>query len=220
MKILIVSATHLELKPLLEKSEKIDCIDDKLSSYQIDGKGFDVLISGVGMVATSFHLGRVLTSHKYDRVINAGIAGSFEKNIPLGTVVEIVEDQFPEMGAEDGANFLSLLDLELIDADEFPYKFGVLSNEQQIWNLTYPKVKSITVNKAHGSEERINKTKQRFHPQVESMEGAAFFYACKIAKIPCLQIRAISNYVERRNKASWDISFAIQSLNAEILKLI
>ena len=81
-------------------------------------------------------------------------------------------------------------------------------------------MKSITVNKAHGSEERIAKTVDRFKPQVESMEGAAFFYACKIAKIPCLQIRAISNYVERRNKASWDISLAVQSLNTEILKLI
>ena len=220
MKTLIVSATHLELKPLLEKAEKINRIDDKLSSYNLDGKEFDLLCTGVGMVATSFHMGRVLSSHKYDRVINAGIAGSFEKNIPLGTVVEIVEDQFPEMGAEDGAHFLSLLDLELIEADDFPYQSGVLSNEQKIWSLTYPKVKSITVNTAHGSEERIARTEQRFRPQVESMEGAAFFYACKTAKIPCVQIRAISNYVERRDKASWDIPMAIQRLNTEILKLI
>ncbi len=220
MKTLIVSATHLELKPLLDKAEKINRIDDKLSSYHLDGNEFYLLCTGVGMVATSFHMGRVLSSHKYDRVINAGIAGSFEKNIPLGTVVEIVEDQFPEMGAEDGEHFLSLLDLELIEADDFPYQSGVLSNEQEIWDLTYPKVKSITVNTAHGSEERIAKTEQRLRPQVESMEGAAFFYACKTAKIPCVQIRAISNYVERRDKASWDIPRAIQRLNTEILKLI
>lgn len=220
MKTLLVSATYEELKPLFEKAEKINQIDDKLNTYRIGSKEFDLLCTGVGMVATSFYLGRVLSSHKYDRVINTGIAGSFDKDIPLGTVVEVVEDQFPEMGAEDGSNFLSLLDLELIEADEFPYQSGVLSNEQEIWSLTYPKVKSITVNKSHGSEERITKTIERLKPQVESMEGAAFFYACKIAKIPCLQIRAISNYVERRNKALWDVSLAIQSLNAEILKLI
>ena len=220
MKTLLVSATYEELKPLIEKAEKINQIDDKLITLRIGSKEFDFLCTGVGMVATSFYLGRVLSSHKYDRVINTGIAGSFDKDIPLGTVVEVVEDQFSEMGAEDGANFLSLLDLELIEVDEFPYQSGVLFNEQEIWSLTYPKVKSITVNKAHGSEERITKTIERLMPQVESMEGAAFFYACKIAKIPCLQIRAISNYVERRNKASWDISLAIKSLNAEILKLI
>ena len=112
MKTLVVSATYLELKPLLEKAEKINQIDDKLNTYRLGSKEFDLLCTGVGMVATSFHLGCVLASHKYDRVINAGIAGSFDKDIPLGSVVEVIEDQFPEMGAEDGANFLSLLDLE------------------------------------------------------------------------------------------------------------
>jgi len=220
MKTLIVSATHLELKPLLDKAEKIKRIDDKLSAYKLDDVEFDLLCTGVGMVATAFHMGRVLAANSYDKVINVGIAGSFEKNIPLGTVVEIVEDEFPEMGADDGEHFLSLLDLELIEADDFPYQSGVLTNEQNIWSLSYPKVKSITVNTAHGCEERIAKTEERFRPQVESMEGAAFFYACKTAKIPCLQIRSISNYVERRNKSTWNIPLAIQNLNTEILKFI
>ena len=220
MKTLIVSATHLELKPLLEKAEKINRIDDKLSTYKLDDQEFDLLCTGVGMVATSFHMGRVLANNSYHKVMNAGIAGSFEKNIPLGTVVEIVEDQFPEMGADDGEHFLSLIDLELIKADDFPFQSGVLSNEQSSWNLTYPKVKSITVNTVHGCEERISKTEARFHPQLESMEGAAFFYACKTAKVPCVQIRSISNYVERRNKTSWNIPLAIHNLNIEILKLL
>jgi len=220
MKTLIVSATHLELKPLLEKAEKVCRIDDKLCTYNLDGKEFDLLCTGVGMVATSFHMGRVLATNSYDKVMNTGIAGSFDKNISLGTVVEIVEDQFPEMGADDGEHFLSLLDLELIEADDFPYQSGILTNEQSIWDIDYPKVMSITVNTAHGCEERIAKTELRFRPQVESMEGAAFFYACKTAKIPCVQIRSISNYVERRNRDSWNIPLAIQNLNTEILKII
>ena len=81
-------------------------------------------------------------------------------------------------------------------------------------------MKSITVNTVHGCEERISKTEARFHPQLESMEGAAFFYACKTAKVPCVQIRSISNYVERRNKTSWNIPLAIHNLNIEILKLL
>ena len=43
MKTLIVSAMHLELKQLLDKAEKIDRIDDKLSSYNLDVKEFDLL---------------------------------------------------------------------------------------------------------------------------------------------------------------------------------
>ena len=220
MKTLIVSATYLELKPLIDRSQKINCIDDKLSTYKLHGQEFDLLCTGVGMVATSFHMGRVLASNLYDKVINAGIAGSFQKSIPLGTVVEIIEDQFPEMGADDGEHFLSLIDLDLIKADDFPFQSGVLSNEQNSWNLPYPKVKSITVNTVHGCTERISRTEDRFHPQIESMEGAAFFYACKTAKVPCVQIRSISNYVERRNKTSWNIPLAVHNLNIEILKLL
>tara|TARA_B100000780_G_C21075929_1_gene433101 strand:+ start:157 stop:819 length:663 start_codon:yes stop_codon:yes gene_type:complete len=220
MKTLLVSATHLELKPFIERAEKVTCISDKLSGYKINGIDFDILCTGVGMVATAFHLGFSLANSNYNRVINVGIAGAFDKSIPLGSVVEIIEDQFPEMGAEDGANFLSLLDLKLIQKDDFPFQSGLLYNQQSIWNLSYPKVKAITVNTGHGSKEKISRTENCFNPQVESMEGAAFFYACKSAKIPCIQIRSISNYVERRNRSSWNIPLAIKNLNAEILNLL
>lgn len=220
MKTLIVSATYLELKPLIDQAEKVCQINQKLSTYRINGKEFDLLCTGVGMVATSFHMGLTLGKHKYNSIINVGIAGSFDRSIPLGTVVEVIEDQFPEMGADDGEHFLSLLDLNLLKADDFPFQSGVLSNEQDFWVLNYPKMKSITVNTVHGCEKRISKTESRYKPQVESMEGAAFFYACKSLNIPCLQIRSISNYVEKRNKDAWDIPLAIINLNAEILKLI
>ena len=48
-------------------------------------------LQGIGMVATSFHLGRVLAFNKYDRVINAGIAGLLDKEIPLGSLLEVIE---------------------------------------------------------------------------------------------------------------------------------
>jgi futalosine hydrolase len=45
------------------------------------------------------------------------------------------------------------------------------------------------------------------------MEGAAVFYVAQQEKIPALQIRAISNLVEKRNKDNWDIPLAIKNLN-------
>jgi len=54
----------------------------------------------------------------------------------------------------------------------------------------------------------------RIQPQLESMEGAAFFYACTQAGVPCLQIRAVSNYVEKRNRDAWQIGLAIKNLNS------
>nr|MBA3901986.1 futalosine hydrolase [Bacteroidota bacterium] len=75
------------------------------------------------------------------------------------------------------------------------------------------KVKGISVNQVHGEEKAIEKVVQRLNPDTESMEGAAFFYACFSEGLPCVQIRAISNYVEKRNRENWDIPLAVKNLN-------
>ena len=82
------------------------------------------------------------------------------------------------------------------------------------------KVKSITVNTVHGNENSIQEIVKRLNPDVESMEGAAVFQACKEFVIPCMQIRAISNKVEKRNKSNWDMPLAIKNLNIAVENII
>ena len=84
------------------------------------------------------------------------------------------------------------------------------SNLVQLSKLTA--VKGITVNTTHGTISSINKVRDLFNPQVESMEGAAFLYACLAESVNCFQIRTISNKVEKRNKDNWDIPLAINHL--------
>ena len=81
---------------------------------------------------------------------------------------------------------------------------------------SYKKVRSITVNKTSGKEESIQKIIQRYLPDTESMEGAAFFYTCQMQKQPCVQIRTISNYVEPRDKNKWNIPLAIKNLGVSL----
>ena len=52
------------------------------------------------------------------------------------------------------------------------------------------------------------------------MEGAAVMMVCEKFKIKSIQIRAISNLVERRNKEKWNIPLAIKRLNEEAYKII
>ena len=80
-------------------------------------------------------------------------------------------------------------------------------------------VKAITVNTVHGDAESIAQTIDRFKPQIESMEGAAFFFACQQSQVTGIQIRAISNKVERRNRANWEIELAIKNLNNMLIQL-
>jgi futalosine hydrolase len=57
---------------------------------------------------------------------------------------------------------------------------------------------------------------RRFDPDIETMEGASFFYICRRESIPFFAVRSISNRVERRNRASWNIPLALENLSVRM----
>ncbi|MBO9676430.1 MAG: futalosine hydrolase [Sphingobacteriaceae bacterium] len=196
MKTLVVAATKAELTFFYQHFNLPD-------GDFVESKNFDLLITGVGMVATAFALGQYL-SPKYGLVLNLGIAGSFDRSIPLGAVLNITEDTFAEFGAENGDEFLTITDLG------FGENHYIAKTQRKI---ELPQAKGITVNCVTGSEKSIQTLMERLNPTTESMEGAAVFYASKQLNIDCLQVRSVSNYVEPRNKDNWKIGLAIKNLN-------
>jgi len=227
MRILVVVATEGEVgsrKSEVRSQKSRGKSEDLEAGAQDSGLktlDFELLITGVGMVATAFALGRHLASNQYDLVVNLGIAGSFDRGIALGDVLEITEDTFAELGAEDDNEFLSIEKMGFGEGTFYPST--KLSNLYNLFNTFNLKTaRAITVNTVHGNESSIKKVTERLKPQLESMEGAAFFYACREMNVPCIQIRAVSNYVEKRNRDNWNIGLAIKNLNtfaAEFLKL-
>ncbi len=223
MKILIVSATYLEIEPLLLQFSFEKEVNQKLKRYSYNNHEIDVLIPGVGMTCTAYWMGKTLNTKIYDVAINLGLAGSFDAALNIGQTVHVVSDQISELGAEDGESFLSLIDMDLIEDEDYNINHGEMNNTIQIQSPiieSLEQVKSITVNTTHGDDSSIQKITERFNPQVESMEGASFFYACLFEGITCAQIRAISNKVERRNKDNWDIPIAVKNLCATGLQII
>jgi futalosine hydrolase len=216
MKILVVAATKYEIDLLLGQMEKRTSSDDAgLIRGVFKNIEIDFLITGVGKVATSYYCGKVI-NESYDIAFNLGICGSFNFNLEIGTVVNVYEDIFSELGAEDDDVFLSLEQLKLQGVTKIKNEFGALNVEIE----KLPKVNGITVNTTHGNEKTIEQVTQRFHPIVESMEGAAFMFACENERIPYVQIRAVSNFVERRNKENWDIPKALKNLNDTFIKIL
>ena len=196
MKTLVVAATKAELTFLYQhfNLQEGDFIEER---------NFDILITGVGMVATAYALGKHL-SYKYNLVLNLGIAGCFDRQMELGSLVNITHDTFAELGAEDGENFLTITDLGFGE--------NTFTSESRV-EVNLPKVYGVTVNRVSGNEKNIRNLLERLNPKTESMEGAAVLFACQQEKIDCLQIRSISNYVEARNKDKWKIGLAIKNLN-------
>ena len=210
--LLIVSATSLEIKPLLLELGEGQEMQNHVSRYRYGQFQVDVLITGVGMVPTAVYTSMVLGLYRYDAVINAGICGSFNIEIPIGEVLNIVTDYLPETGAEDGERFL-----------EFPFSGGKLVNDSLFESAligSLPLSSGVTVNTIHGNAHNIEAFLQRNHADVETMEGAAFMFSCKLHKIRYIQVRSVSNYIEDRNIAKWNIPLAVQNLNRFLIDLL
>jgi futalosine hydrolase len=200
MKILLVVATRAEIALLAEHFS----LPEK--DFMVT-PAFDVLITGVGMTATAFALGQHL-SKNYGLVLNLGIAGCFDKNVPLGSLFNITADSFYELGAEDKNDFLTIESLGFGKS-----KYTANNNLLHDAVSALPKVTGITVNRVHGNAQSIGRVLNTAQPTTESMEGAAVLYCCEKTDLPCLQVRSISNYVEPRNKDNWKIGLAIKNLN-------
>jgi futalosine hydrolase len=202
MRILAVAATKLEI-PILDSGRR--------ASHHVD-----VLVTGVGMVATAARVAQALARTSYDAALNFGVCGSFSRTYALGDVVHVTSDALSELGVEDGDCFLTMHELGL--APEASIDNAAPAFADLLADL--PVVRAITVNTVHGNEASIAAVVQRLSPDVESMEGAAFAYACALSAVPYAQVRAISNLVERRNRDAWRMDLAVRNLNRAALRIL
>lgn len=223
MHILIVAATGMEIEPVVAQFRAAAAPAPRLRAYRYAAHDVDVLLSGIGMIATAAWCSHVLARETFDLALNFGVCGSFDSALPPGCVVHVTSDRVAELGAEDGDAFLTLPDMQLAGDDEFPFTSGRLVNAAPPGNVAFlslPTVSGITVNTVHGNERSIEAVSRRFSPQVESMEGAAFMYACMIHGVAHAQVRAVSNRVEKRNRGAWQMASAIDHLARIALSIL
>jgi len=208
--ILVVAATAKEINPFIELT-RTGGINNA-----------DILISGIGLTASTYHLAKQLALKKYDLVIQAGVAGCFDLTIPLGAVVAVKQDTIADQSVVELQKLKTLFDLNLVPQDQYPYKKGWLINpNKEVLTKTKLKiVKGISVNQISTSKQMIKFYRDVFDPVTESMEGAALHYVCLMENVPFVQIRSISNYIGERNKKKWDMMDSIANLNDTLIKTI
>ena len=204
MQILVIAATKTEIDP-----------------FMTDNKGFEILITGVGVPVTMYHLQKKLHQNKPGLVIQAGIAGAFSSKINLGSTVLVKQDTFADIGMEENEKFTGIFQSGFADKDAFPFNDGWLINSNTIFTRSMlPAVKAITINKVSDSVLQKEQTILNFSPEIESMEGAAMHFVCMQENVPFIQIRSISNFVGERDKTKWKLKEAITNLNLELHKLV
>ena len=206
MKVLLAAATPQEIKPFLEKSKTHN--------------SWDVCITGVGLMAATFSLTKALLEKKYDFVLQAGVAGSFDPAYPPGALAVVQKEYLGDLGAEDHFVFKDIFELGLLGQDEMPFQKKALVNAMAgcPFQEMPPAVAAITVHTVSGHVPTIAARAEKFGAVLESMEGAALHYVCLKLGIPFLQLRAVSNFVEPRNRNNWQLPLAIKNLNEQLMK--
>ena len=203
--------------------DEFKLLDEKshiLREYEFAGAKIDILITGIGTTFTAFHLLNTLRDNEYDQVLNIGIAGSLCREIKIGEIVNVISEEFADLGIEKNDEFLTLFESGFMDSNEFPFEHGILKATYNDEIFNYKKVRGITTNKSHGRKSSIAEIHQKFSAHVESMEGAAVFYVCNWLGIPCFQIRTISNFVEPRDSSKWDIPLALENLKEAVIGVL
>lgn len=215
MRVLITAATAAEWGPA----------SLQINSAYTSGQGaINVSFhhTGVGMLASAVGLMQLIQVHKPSLVVQAGIAGCFDVNTALGTVVAIKSEALADTGVEEGGVWKDVFDLNLAKPDAPPYTNRKLGNPYfDACNLlTLPAVNSITINEITTRPGRIAQWVEKYNPFIESMEGAALHYVCNTLHLPFIQIRAVSNYIGERDKAKWNFKDSIGNLNQTLLAYV
>jgi futalosine hydrolase len=219
--IVFVSATPFEIAPLKLYLEEQFSLEES-GIYKKDELEVLLIVTGVGLTATAFRLGHILAQFEPSLLINVGIAGAIDRKLKIGEVVHVTTEQFGDLGVEEAdGSFKDMFDLGLIEASQLPFINGLLYNPEAEKYDFLKKVRGISVQKVHGEALSIDLMRKKYpDAQVESMEGAAVFYSCLLSKVNFLQIRSISNFVEPRNRANWNLPLAIDNLNAVLVDII
>jgi futalosine hydrolase len=209
MHILLCAATRFEIEPLIQM------ISNRHFNHEIQ-----VAVTGIGSVATVYSLMKVIGQNKPGLMIQAGIAGSFNPDLPLEKIVAIDRDSIADLGVTEKGKFHSVFSMGLENPNEFPWENGWLVNDHEILKSTnLEKHSAVTVNEITTSPHSIEYYRS-LGAVTESMEGAALHYVGLRENIPFLQVRAISNYIGERDKSQWRIHESIDKLNHEVSRII
>ncbi len=220
MRILITAAEQEELITAKQAYNSLSVIEQE--KFEIT-----YMLTGIGTTSTSYRLTKMLNTIEgpFDLAINIGIAGSFTKDFPIGSVARINKEYFGDLGFETFSGFQTLFDYKILDADTHPFRNGALntpklSKKAEQAMQEYRQACAVTVQTVSGLPEKTEQLIKGFMPQIESMEGAAFFYVCILEEVPFIELRSVSNEVGERDRAKWNIPLALDSLKRANKKLL
>jgi futalosine hydrolase len=78
----------------------------------------------------------------------------------------------------------------------------------------------VTLSTCTGTIERARELEHRYHALCENMEGAAAAHVAMSHGVPWLEVRGISNIVEKRDLVKWDVPKAARAVQQAVTQIL
>jgi futalosine hydrolase len=108
MRLLLCAATELEIEATLTF----------LNNHPEYKAKIDILITGVGLTAATYHLTKKVLSHRPRFILQAGICGSIDTYLSPGDVVVVEKESIGDLGVMEKGNFKSVFNLGFTQLNE------------------------------------------------------------------------------------------------------
>jgi len=189
-------------------------------------------VTGMGKINAAASTAVIIERHAPALFITTGCAGAFpESCLAVGDLalasVEICADE----GVLTSTGWLSYGDIGIPAVErkgkryfnEFPLSLSVAEQAVRLaaaLGIQLTRGKFVTVSTCSGTAKRGQELHERFGAICENMEGAAVAQVALRYGVDCLEVRGVSNLVEDRDLARWNIPLAAERAQRFLLKFI
>ena len=157
--------------------------------------GAATLACGIGPVEAAAASARALAELRPDALLHVGIAGS--RGIPVPQLVIGSEAVYEDALVGGLVRERERPDPRLVDAAQ----------------RALPEARVLPI----GTSARVGGTSSC---EVEAMEGFAVLRAARLAGVPAVEVRAVSNEIDERDRTRWRFDDALAALEAALPRLL
>ncbi len=187
--------------------------------------------TGIGAVNTAQALSVALQEINPTLVLQLGIGGAYPASgLSVGDLALATEENYGDLGVITPAGWFPANEIGipvlLTHRDyynTYPLDADLVAKAQRTLEQSGECAVQgpfVTVQQCTGRTDIGNELASRFNAICENMEGAAAAHICALYGVAFLELRAISNRVEDRNRDAWDIPRSVQRVQTAARKLV
>jgi futalosine hydrolase len=193
------------------------------------------IVSGMGKVNAAHGATLLCEGYSPDVIVLFGVGGAYPSTgLRVGDIAIAEKEIYGDEGvlAKDGFHGTDFIGIPLLKKrrkeyyNEFPLDKRLVSKTMKLithqlsLNIALKAGTFVTVSACTGTRKRARELRERYSALCENMEGAAVAHICAVYGIPMIEIRGISNIVEDRNRAKWNIPLAAANCRKAVSELL